>query len=368
MTEICIAARKFVRLLDYLALIGLDVAAIAEAVNLDPERIANLPTDHPIPAQHYSRLYRAAAIQMQKLQQPLVWGAGIGGETFELMCHCIIGGRTLGDALRLAARFDQLLYPQNRYRVELLENDTSEKAKVSFLIDSPAEGAALVPEDWDRADTTLTACRASGLRTWHALCGWLIGQPLSVDVLQVQAPNLNQEYRESLARIFNCPVHFDAPENTFTFDRALLDRRVVHTGESLNEFLSNCVYDLIAIERLPTSTSSAIKSLLTRDLPVGMPSFSEMAAMLFMSESSLRRRLQDEKTSYQAIKDEVRTSVAIDKLLYEDARVVDVAELLGFTEANSFVRSFKNWTGYTPRSYKKKMQAVSRISSRNKGE
>jgi AraC-like DNA-binding protein len=76
-----------------------------------------------------------------------------------------------------------------------------------------------------------------------------------------------------------------------------------------------------------------------------------------MSESSLRRRLQSEQTSYQAIKDEVRCEVAIDKLLHEDARVADLAELLGFTEASSFVRSFKSWTGHTPKSYRDRMQS-----------
>ena len=45
-----------------------------------------------------------------------------------------------------------------------------------------------------------------------------------------------------------------------------------------------------------------------------------------MSESSLRRKLQAEETSYQAIKDEVRCHVAIDKLLNEDARVADLAD------------------------------------------
>ena len=78
-----------------------------------------------------------------------------------------------------------------------------------------------------------------------------------------------------------------------------------------------------------------------------------------MSESSLRRRLQQEDTSYQAIKDEVRCEVAIDKILNENAKVADVAELLGFTEASSFVRSFKSWTGQTPRAYREKMVALS---------
>jgi AraC-like DNA-binding protein len=181
-----------------------------------------------------------------------------------------------------------------------------------------------------------------------------------VDELRIDGPVVNQEYHDSLARVFDAPVFFDGGENTFLFRRDLLERRLVHTADSLEEFLSNSIYHLIAIDRQPASTSAAIKSLVTIDLPNGMPSFSSVASMLYMSESSLRRRLQGEQTSYQAIKDEVRCEVAINKLLNEDARVADLAEYLGFTEASSFVRSFKSWTGLTPRSYKDKMIALGR--------
>lgn len=358
MSEITVPAKKFLRLLDYLERIGLDVQTVASAVDLRPDRIAALDPEHPLSAIHYSRLYKAAARQMQQLRQSLPWGAGLGGESFELMCHCMIGARTLGDALRLAERFDELLYPLNKYRMRLLEEPTGSTVRLSYTIDVPEAGAALIPEDWDRADFRMTVARASGLMVWHAFCGWLIGEPLATEELRIDAPAVNREYGDSLAKVFEAPVYFDAGENTFSFNRELLEHRVVHTTESLGEFLSNSVYHLIAMDRVPGSTSAAIKSLVSIDLHNGTPSFADVAGMLYMSESKLRRRLQGEQTSYQAIKDEVRCEVAIDKLLHEDARVADLAELLGFTEASSFVRSFKSWTGHTPKSYKDKMQSL----------
>jgi AraC-like DNA-binding protein len=361
MSEITIQANKFQRLLDYLARIGLDAEAIAATVELRADRIAALEPEHPLPARHYSRLYRAAAKQMQQNKQSLPWAAGLGGEAFELMCHCMIGARTLGDALRLAERFDQLLYPLNGYRVSLLEEPAGSQVKLSYTFDLTEAGATLIPEDWDRAGSKMTVARSSGLRMWHALCGWLIGQSLTAIELRIDAPALSQEYHDGLARVFDAPVYFDAGENTFSFDRSFLERRLVHTSESLAEFLKNSVYHLIAIDKGLTSTSAAIKSLVSIDLPNGTPSFSAVASMLYMSESSLRRRLQGEHTSYQAIKDEVRCEVAIDKLLHEDTRVADLAELLGFTEASSFVRSFKSWTGHTPKSYRDKAQSLSGI-------
>ena len=85
---------------------------------------------------------------------------------------------------------------------------------------------------------------------------------------------------------------------------------------------------------------------------------SKAAQSLHMSESSLRRRLQKENTSYQALKDEIRCEVAIDKLLNQNAKVADLAEYLGFTEPSSFVRSFKSWTGQTPKSYRERIQSL----------
>lgn len=358
MAEITVPAKKFVRLFDYLERIGLDPQAISATVDIRPERIAALAPEHALPALHYSRLYKAAAVEMEQLGQPVPWAAGLGGEAFEIMCHCMIGARTLRDALHLAARFDQLLFPLNKYRMRLLEKPGEDLVKLSYTIDVSDTGEAFIPEGWDREDTGLATARASGLVVWHALCGWLTGQSLTAAELRIEAPSVNQEYCDSLARTINGPVFFDAGENTCSFDRQHLDRRVVHTQDSLEDFLKNSVYHLIALDKVPASTSAAIKSLISIDLPHGMASFGQVASMLYMSESSLRRRLQGEETSYQAIKDRVRCEMAIDKLLNDNARVADIAELLGFTEPSSFVRSFKNWTGDTPKKYKERMRAL----------
>ena len=358
MSEISIPAKKFQRLLDYLERVGLDVKTIAATVDIRLDRIAALDPEQALPALNYSRLYKAATVELQRLGQPIPWGAGLGGESFELMCHCMIGARTLGEALRLAQRFNVLLYPLNRYRMLLLEEPAGPLVRLEYDIEVPEGETDLIPEDWDRADYRVSVARASGLIVWHAYCGWLTGDALTAEELRIMAPKVNKEYRESLERIFACPVYFDAADNSFSFRRELLERRIVHTTDSLAEFLKNSVYHLIAMDRIPASTTAAIKSLVSIDLPTGMPSFAAVASMLYMSESSLRRRLQAENTSYQAIKDEVRCEVAIDKLLNEDARVADLAEFLGFTEASSFVRSFKSWTGYTPKCYKEKMQSL----------
>ncbi len=353
MSGITIRAGKFLRLLDYLERIGLDSQAMAASIGLSPRGLKSLSPDEALPAQQYSRLYKAAVAGMQGLGRPLPWAAGLGSEAFELMCHCMISSRTLGDALQLASRFDSLLYPVIGYRVSLTEGEPGDGlATLSYEVDASVDRSALVPNQWDRADSGATVSRASGLLVWHSLCGWLTGQAIETRELRIAAPYVSQEYYDGLAAVFHCPIYFDADESCFIFDREVLSRRLVHTVDSLKEFLENAVYQLIEMEREPASTSSAIKSIVTIELPGNMPSFSDIAQTLHMSESSLRRRLQRENTSYQALKDEVRCEVAISKLINEDAKIADLADYLGFTEPSSFVRSFKSWTGQTPSSYR----------------
>ncbi len=358
MAEITVKAKKFLRLLDYLGRVGLDVDSLAGAVGLSPQRLKQLDPDQALPGQHYSRLYREAAQQLQAFMMPIPWGAGIGTEAFDLMAHCVISSRTLGEALNIATRYEKLLYPMLGYNMRLLDEGDPERVKISYRVQTSEEGSPLIPPAWDRAESQQTVSCASGLLVWHAFCGWLTGQAIDARDVKVAAPYLNQQYFDSLFAVFSCPLQFDAPENTFSFDREVLARRVVQTPDSLREFLASSVYQLILMERQPASTSAAIKSLVIIELPGAMPSFTSIADTLHMSESSLRRRLQRENTSYQALKDEVRCEVAIDKLLNERAKIADLAEYLGFTEPSSFVRSFKSWTGQTPRSYRERIQSL----------
>lgn len=357
MTEITVAAKKFLHLLDYIQRIGLSSRKIAGSVHLLPERLAELPEEQGLPAQLYSRLYRAAVKEMQTLGQPLPWAAGLGSEAFELMCHTVISCKTLGDALQMAGRFDALLYPIQHFGMTIKE-DESGKIKLCFNTSIVDENSKLIPSEWERAEFQSTVSHASGLLVWRGFCGWLTGQPLDVARVSIAAPYLNKAYEESLSQSFNSPVQFDEQENMFEFSAEHLSRRIIQTVDALDDFFNELIYQLIIAQQQPASTSSAIKSLLIIDISRGALSFERISESLYMSESSLRRRLKQEGTSYQELKDEVRCDIAINMLLNEDAKLADIADYLKFSEASSFVRSFRSWTGYTPKAYKERMEKL----------
>ena len=79
----------------------------------------------------------------------------------------------------------------------------------------------------------------------------------------------------------------------------------------------------------------------------------EIANELHISEATLRRRLMREGQGFQGIKDGLRRDQAMDMLSKGDLPVHEVAEKMGFSEARSFTRAFRQWTGLSPREYKK---------------
>lgn len=82
------------------------------------------------------------------------------------------------------------------------------------------------------------------------------------------------------------------------------------------------------------------------------PEMEAMAAELCLSVRTLRRRLQEEGTSYFALCDEVRRAFAEQLLALPHVTVEAVAERLGYSEAAGFIHAFRRWTGMTPRAFR----------------
>lgn len=89
-----------------------------------------------------------------------------------------------------------------------------------------------------------------------------------------------------------------------------------------------------------------------RNDPTQTPSLGEAAALLAISPRTLKRRLAEQGTTYSALRQEVCLAHAEDRLLRTDATIEALAEQLGFSDAASFIRAFRRWTGLTPARYR----------------
>jgi len=101
-----------------------------------------------------------------------------------------------------------------------------------------------------------------------------------------------------------------------------------------------------------SNLSDRIRRLLRKSLGGDMPSLDEISATLAVTPQTLRRRLREEGRGFQQLKDETRRDAAIDCLLNTPWPLPEIAERVGFSEASTFHRAFKQWTGVAPGEYR----------------
>jgi AraC-like DNA-binding protein len=76
------------------------------------------------------------------------------------------------------------------------------------------------------------------------------------------------------------------------------------------------------------------------------------ARALAVSRRTLSRRLADEGSSFRTILDDVRREFACALLQDRSLSIADVAFFLEYSEPAAFNRSFRRWTGQTPRAFR----------------
>ena len=74
----------------------------------------------------------------------------------------------------------------------------------------------------------------------------------------------------------------------------------------------------------------------------------DVAERLGLHPRTLRRRLREEGTSFEAIKDEVRYAAARELLMLGALGIADISFTLDYASVSSFVHAFRRWSGMSP--------------------
>ncbi len=87
------------------------------------------------------------------------------------------------------------------------------------------------------------------------------------------------------------------------------------------------------------------------------PELAEVAEQLHVSERTLKRRLQAEGCSFQALLDEVRQRDAQRLLSDPKLAIKQVADAVGYADPANFARAFSKWTGLSPKAWRERLTA-----------
>jgi len=149
--------------------------------------------------------------------------------------------------------------------------------------------------------------------------------------------------------MFCAPIRFGAATDSLTYHGRDVERRLVDGNSSLAEQNDQMVTDLLnALDEKPMV--GRVRKTLLSVLPEG-PTEQLVARKLGMSKSSLHVALSREGATYREILNQTREELARGYL--EDGRctIKEIAFLLGFSDATTFSRAFKRWTGEPPLRY-----------------
>jgi AraC-like DNA-binding protein len=311
----------------------LDAEALLAQVELSPALL--LAPQARVSVRQYSGLWRLVA---QTLDDEF-----FGQDTrrmksgsFAMLCHSLLNCKTLGQALERSLRFYALI----------LDDIGGELAR-------SGREARLELHDRSRARQRQFAHEVL-LMLLHGVACWLVGK--RIPILRAEFAYPEPAYSAEYRTMYSTNLKFDAIRTAIVFDASYLELPIVQNERTVKEFLRLAPENILVKYKNGSSLAAKIRRRLRQSLPGDLPEFEGLAAEMNMTAATLRRRLHEDGTSYQSIKDQLRRDIAIGHLSHSKRSTMDIGLELGFSERSAFHRAFKKWTGASPGEFRRRLQ------------
>ncbi len=339
------------QLLDQVAEQNYNVDELLDYVGIDAREIES---QTEFSAKKFGYLYQHVMYMTQDECFGMLSGSKLPLGAFRMMCHAIIQCKNMGHAINRASDFHEIirgakikprLIRQGEFgRVFFSGVDSLEQSEIEELI---------AIEEPNRICMSLSV--------WHHFISWLIGERVELEGVNLSFSQ--QQATTNCQNRFQATINYDQQDNSFIFPERYLEYPIIQTEETLKGFLKTAPYQLLVMVDDSGSLKNQVVALIGQNFSMNPPSAEKVARTLNMSLSTLRRRLLEEGTTFQKIKDECRKNSAIKYMGSPQLSIMDVAELMGFDEPSAFFRSFKRWTGMTPGEYRQSQQFTDQLQS-----
>lgn len=308
---------------------GASTEALLRECDIDPGIVAR--PDAVVDKKKFISLMQAVMRQTEDEFMGLGEGRVSRPGTFSMMAHAVINCATMEKAIRRGIKFYELFNLAIRADLDRRDSDAS------LRFDSTRNIA------W--RENIVEAVVFLSVR----FLGWLVGQ--SIVPKRISFDFACQDGGQYASQ-FPCAVKYDAPVCEIVLDNRHLDMPLVQNALSLSRFLRSSLMELMEGDIENASLNARIRSIISKEFGNNFPDFNVICDKLRMTPQTLRRRLKEEHTSYQEIKDSIRQDASIFYLSKQELTIDEIALLMGFSEASSFHRAFKKWTGKTPSHYR----------------
>lgn len=254
-----------------------------------------------------------------------------------LPAYAAMSAACLGDALEVLNRFLFLTFPA----IEFTFPDEEVESQIG-------EVAIRLRPKLEFGDITYFVF-CSGLVVCDSICRQTLRakQAASRAELTISKP----EGWGDAASFLNFPVRFDSLEHRLFFPADLLHQPLPGADPINHKWLVGLCEQFAAEASFETTADIQVVTFLKARHNLGV-SMSEVAAALGYPERTLRRQLERCGVSFRKLVDQVRETRARWMLANTSKTVETIAHELGFETSSNFARSFKRWTGITPREFR----------------
>jgi AraC-like DNA-binding protein len=145
---------------------------------------------------------------------------------------------------------------------------------------------------------------------------------------------------------FKSPIRFNAAESVIVFPTHWLQHKLPTDDPLLFEYLEKKAEELHQDKEQDLVTQ--LRRFIRNNLITKQCTASEAAKHIGIHERTLNRRLQEQGTNFRDVVNEVRYAMARCFLADSNATNAEIALALGYTDATTFNRSFKRWSGMSP--------------------
>lgn len=209
-------------------------------------------------------------------------------------------------------------------------------------------------------------CTAGGALFRRHACEYVLGSlvMLSRLLMPAQAPIIQSVHfahsRPADAAIirtypgfFQAPVYFDSSMSCVVMPASVLRIPLSHSDAFMKDMLERHALHLMQQRQRKPALADEVMHLIRALMIEQVPDKATVAGQLGISSRSLHRHLQTLGTSYRELLDRVRLAMARERLEDSHDSLTDIADHLGFSTRQAFIRWFRDQAGTTPGQYRK---------------
>lgn len=269
----------------------------------------------------------------QSSDPQLAWFLGARANIASLGIYgfTILSAPTLRQALVFAGRYSKIITPT----IKINYQETPLGGKLSIL---PAGAISYSPQ-------LLRFMLDYHVSVFNCVLKELLGDTFTPSRIDFSYPA--SHFPEVHKNLITCHAHYHTPDTAYY----LAEQWLHHHNPRGNSIVFNRMKEECDERMAKLATSLGISGrirnyfLTTQDNRFSM---GEVCEHLALSERTLRRKLNEEGTSFSEVIDSCRLQIAIKYLEETHLPIEGIASRLGFSSAVGFRQAFHRWTGATP--------------------